>query len=71
MGNKQNKQPKSYLQCKHEEVIVHKNFNMRLNISSLDTFPHGLDGLRLWEAGIVLSRYIVNHSSLFKGKSVL
>jgi predicted nicotinamide N-methyase len=44
---------------------------MTLELFSLDTFPHGLDGLRLWEAGIVLSRYIINNASLFKGKRVL
>lgn len=30
-----------------------------------------MDGLRLWEAGIVLSRYVVNNSQLFKNKRVL
>jgi len=44
---------------------------MQLQLDSLETFPHGLDGLRLWEAGIVLSRYIVHHSHLFKDKKVL
>ena len=44
---------------------------MTLDISSLETFPHGLDGLRLWEAGIVLARYVVNNSAQFKGKRVL
>jgi len=44
---------------------------MVLDIASLDTFPHGLDGLRLWEAGIILARYIVNNSNLFKGKRIL
>lgn len=37
----------------------------------MDQFPHGLDGLRLWEAGIILARYIVHNNSLFKGKKVL
>jgi protein-lysine N-methyltransferase EEF2KMT len=44
---------------------------MTLDIASLETFPHGLDGLRLWEAGIVLARYVVNNNTLFKGKRVL
>lgn len=44
---------------------------MSLQICSLDKFPHGLDGLRLWEAGIVLARYIINQNFLFKNKKVL
>lgn len=44
---------------------------MSLEISSLETFPHGLDGLKLWEAGIILARYVVNNNQLFKNKRVL
>lgn len=70
MGQNQESQA-FYFKCKDEHVIIHNSFKMTLNIASLDTFPHGFDGLRLWEAGIVLSRYIVNNSSMFKGKRVL
>lgn len=44
---------------------------MNLKISSLSMFPHGMDGLRLWEAGIILSRYVINNAALFKHKRVL
>ena len=69
MGNKQGQ--KMVMQMKPEHIIVHKSFKMNLEIGCLDTFPHGLDGLRLWEAGIILSRYIIHNSSMFKEKSVL
>ena len=69
MGQQQKN--KMVLLTKYETIIVHKNFKMNLEIGCLDTFPHGLDGLRLWEAGIILSRYIIHNSSVFKGKSVL
>lgn len=44
---------------------------MILTIGSLETFPHGFDGLRLWEAGIILARYVVHNPHLFKNKRVL
>lgn len=51
------------LRVKHEKIIVHHAYKMVLDIASMETFPHGLDGLRLWEAGIVLARYVVAHSA--------
>ena len=71
MGNNQKPANQVILKVKRENIIIHRNYKMTLSISSLVTFPHGLDGLKLWEAGIVLSRYIINHSSLFKNKRVL
>lgn len=44
---------------------------MYLEIASLETFPHGLDGMKLWDAGIVLARYAIKNNGLFKNKSVL
>jgi hypothetical protein len=41
---------------------------MSLIIGELEVFPHGLDGLKLWDAGIVLSRYVIINSDLFTGK---
>ena len=34
-------------------------------------FPHGLDGLHIWEAGIILSRFICENESFFYKKRVL
>jgi predicted nicotinamide N-methyase len=44
---------------------------MNLQICDLETFPHGLDGLKLWEAGIVLARYLILNNKIFKNKRVL
>jgi hypothetical protein len=30
-------------------------------------FPHGFDGLHLWEAGIILGRWIFYNNILFEG----
>ena len=44
---------------------------MKITIGEMHKFPHGLDGLKLWDAGIVLSRYIILNSELFKNKTIL
>ena len=36
------------LKVKHEKIIIHHGYKMVLDIASMETFPHGLDGLRLW-----------------------
>lgn len=41
---------------------------MKLKLADVETFPHGLDGLKIWEAGIVLARYAVLNCAKFKGK---
>ena len=72
MGNtQQGKNSKVVLNIKHEDIIIHHGYKMNLKISSLSMFPHGMDGLRLWEAGIILSRYVINNVNLFKNKRVL
>ena len=40
-------------------------------IRSLNIFLHKKDGLRLWEAGIILSRYIIKHIEDFSEKNVM
>jgi len=44
---------------------------MSLTIGELEVFPHGLDGLKLWDAGIILSRYVILNCELFKEKDIL
>lgn len=53
------------------EIILDHTQNYFLKLNELLIFPHGLDGLHLWEAGIILARYIVSESKLFDGKNVL
>lgn len=35
------------------------------------TFPHGFDGLHIWEAGIVLARFVAFNKGLFEDKEIL
>jgi len=42
-----------------------------LHLNELLIFPHGLDGAHIWEAGIILARFILFNDDLFAGKEVL
>jgi len=41
---------------------------MKIQIADIERFPHGLDGLKLWEAGIILARYAIINNQIFKDK---
>jgi predicted nicotinamide N-methyase len=82
MGNNHQKQSKTdspnkehttkvILQLNVQEIIIHHAFSMKLKLAEVQTFPHGLDGLKIWEAGIVLARYAVLNCKIFKEKEVL
>jgi hypothetical protein len=34
---------------------------MFLNLNERLIFPHGLDGLHIWEAGIILARFVAEN----------
>ena len=42
-----------------------------LLLSDMFIFPHNMDGFHIWEAGIVLSRFILFNKDLFENKTVL
>jgi predicted nicotinamide N-methyase len=44
---------------------------MTLNISDIAIFPHELQGLKLWDNDIIISRYIILESEKFRSKNVL
>ena len=44
---------------------------MVLNLNELLIFPHCMDGLHIWEAGIILARFIAFNKELFEYKAVL
>ena len=54
-----------------QQIIIHHAFKMKLILTDVETFPHGLDGLKIWQAGIVLARYAVLNCAVFKNKTVL
>jgi len=45
MGNKQKQLD---LKESHRTIWLHHSFKMCLNITELNQFPHGLDGLKMW-----------------------
>ncbi|KAL4468016.1 hypothetical protein ABPG72_015886 [Tetrahymena utriculariae] len=53
------------------EIILDEANKKQLKLNELLIFPHGLDGLHIWEAGIILARYIVFNSQLFSNKDIL
>ena len=59
------------LQLTEKEIILHYAYKIRLKIGYSTKFPHRYEGLKLWDSNIILARYIVLNSSLFKDKSVL
>jgi predicted nicotinamide N-methyase len=44
---------------------------MKVNISDIGVFPHGLGGLKLWDTNIVLARYAILRNEIFINKTVL
>ena len=58
-------------QCRtvETEIVVDSQHSLLLN--EMLIFPHGFDGLHLWEAGIILARWVFYHREIFAGKSVL
>ena len=40
-------------------------------MNDLLLFPHGMDGFHVWEAGIVLARFVTKFADMFKHKKVL
>ena len=51
------------LKLRNRDIILHHAYKMKLTIGDIDIFPHGMGGLRLWDANIILARYIIieNH----------
>ena len=63
MGDQHSKQaeasrngPKFVMKVQNQKIILQHQLKFVLNIGDLEVFPHGLDGLKLWDAGIILAR---------------
>lgn len=59
------------MEVTNKTIILNQPLQMKLTIGQLEVFPHGLDGLKLWDAGIVLSRYLIKNCEIFENKDVL
>ncbi len=53
------------------EIIIAQEPYSTLRLNEQLIFPHGYDGLHIWEAGIILARWVQANSTLFQEKSVL
>ncbi len=62
---------KIVLKLRSRDIILHYGFKMKVTISDIDIFPHELEGLKLWDIDVIISRYIILESEKFKNKSVL
>ena len=40
-------------------IVLNSEKGRTLKMTQLTRFPHGFDGLRIWEAGIMLARYAI------------
>ena len=58
------------LKLKKKEIYINKDLSVNLNEQTI-FLADGGEGLHLWEAAVVLSRYAVTHSSLFDNKTIL
>lgn len=71
MGNKNNSPNKEHqivVNLRQRTIILHYAYKLKLEIGDAPKFPHNYEGLRLWDSNIVMSRYIILHSSIFKDK---
>ena len=57
--NQKNSQPRVVLKLRHRDIILHYSFKFKVSIGDIDIFPGGFDGLRLWDADVVLSRFTI------------
>lgn len=69
MGNSQD--PKNVLVGQEILIVLNSELGRTLSMTHLSRFPHGFDGLRIWESGILLARYAILNRDLFKDKFVL
>ncbi len=62
---------KIVLKLRYRDIVLHYSFKMKLIISDIGIFPDHLEGLRLWDSDIVLSRFIILENQQFKNKDVM
>lgn len=53
------------------DIVIDPDRKDALKLNEMIIFPDRMDGLHIWEAGIVLARYVYFHTDLFENKKVL
>ena len=58
------------LKLKQKEIYINKNLSVKLKEQTLFTADGG-EGLHLWEASVVLTRYCLQNKNIFKNKNII
>jgi len=53
------------------DILMEPSTKEHLKLNEMIIFPDRMDGLHIWEAGIVLARYVYFNSELFTDKSIM
>lgn len=53
------------------DIYIDPDKKEALKLNEMIIFPDRMDGLHIWEAGIVLGRYVYFNTQLFEGKKVI
>ena len=56
------------MNTRERDIVLSFRKKIKLTITDVNIFPSGFQRLRLWDASIVLSRYILLNPHLFEGK---
>lgn len=59
------------LKTENKEIILHYTYKTMLKISQATTFPHGYEGLKTWDANVVMARFVLINLNKFKDKNVI
>ena len=71
MGGRQSTNDQNVLVGQEILIVLNQEKGRTLKMTHIMRFPHGFDGLRIWEAGIVMARYAILHREVFLDKFVL
>ena len=58
------------LKLKEKEIYINKDLSVKLNEQTLFT-ADGSEGLHLWEASVILTRYCLQNKNLFTNKKII
>ena len=59
-----------FLKLKEKDIFINKDLSVKLNEQTLFTADGG-EGLHLWEASVVLTRYCLQNHNLFSNKKII
>ena len=59
------------MELRERDIILDYKSRTKVLIGDLSFFPAGFEGLRLWDANIILARYLLLNKEIFKGKTVI